>query len=269
MEPHQMTPAGDQQVLNELRGTILRMVYHAREGHIPSAFSVVDILYTLYRYCLRVDPVHPDREDRDYFLLSKGHSGTALYPVLAHFGFFEADSLLQYCKPGSRFGGHPDALKVPGVEICSGSLGHGIAMGVGLGLGLRLKNITKKVVVLVGDGEMEEGSFWESIMMARNTGLTNLIVIADCNNSQGYSHPFDFIRILQSFDWATAEVNGHDVEALEATLRPLIHGPLTSPTFVAARTRKGHGIARFVGEHAWHRRTPTESELRECLEELK
>lgn len=129
----------DTQNLNGLRKTILEMVFNAKEGHIPSAFSILEILYVLYRDCLKFDPNSVKSEGRDYFVLSKGHAGAGLYAVLAHFGFFKTSDLLTYCQPGSPFGGHPDSLKVPGVEVCSGSLGHGIAMAVGIAMGLRIK----------------------------------------------------------------------------------------------------------------------------------
>ncbi len=261
--------ASDQITLRSLRSTILQMVFRAKEGHIPSAYSILEILYVLYKYCLRVDPKECKNPDRDYFMLSKGHAGAGLYAVLGHFGYFESELLTTYCQPGSLFGGHPDSCKVPGVEVSSGSLGHGIAMGIGAAMGLRLRGIDKKVVVVVGDGEMDEGSFWESMMMAKNQGLNNLIVIADCNGSQKYSYPFRILDILTSMEWGVKEVDGHDTELLREVLQPALLEPRDQPVFICARTIKGYGVKRFVGEHAWHRRTPTELELAEILKELE
>ena len=254
--------------VKSLRRIILQMVHSAKEGHIPSAFSIVDILYVLYRDCLKYDPANPKCAERDCFVLSKGHAGAALYATLAHFGFFSGEDLKHYCTQGSKFGGHPDALKAPGVEVSSGSLGHGIAMAVGMAMAMRLEKSSRKVVALVGDGEMDEGSFWESVMLARNLGLDNLIVIADCNGSQKYSYPYDYAKILKSYDWAASEVNGHDLDALSQLLTPLVREPTAGPQFVVAHTEKGHGVARFVGEHGWHRRTPTDNEMIELMREL-
>lgn len=266
-----MATVTDQDIenLKDLRRTILQIVFHAKEGHIPSAFSILEILYILYRDCLRFDPkAAKNSDDRDYFVLSKGHAGAGLYAVLAHFGFFTKNELMGYCRPGSRFGGHPDALKVPGVEVSTGSLGHGIAVAVGIAMGLHLRKSPRKAVVLVGDGEMDEGSFWESVMMIRSLGLDNIIIIADCNRSQKYAHQFDYVRILEGFDWKTSSVDGHDLRALSDQLRALIQTQGSGPAFVVAHTEKGHGIQRFVGDHGWHRRTPTTDEMTEFLREL-
>jgi len=245
------------------------MVAAAREGHIPSAFSILDILYVLYQDCLHTNPGAPQDPDRDYFILSKGHAGAALYAVLAHFGFFASALLETYCRRGSILGGHPDRLKVPGVEVSAGSLGHGIAMGVGVALGLRHKGSARKVVVLVGDGEAEEGSFWESITMIKNTGLTNLVVILDQNRSQRYAHPFRMQEILAGFDWSAQTVDGHDVQALSRCLVPLVRTTQVRPAFVVANTTKGFPVARFMNDPSWHRRSPNDDELREILQEIQ
>ncbi len=254
--------------LQRLRQTILKMVFSAKEGHIPSAFSILEIIYFLYSHCLKFDPRTPKSSERDYFILSKGHAGAALYVVLQEFGFFPEEHLTTYCKPTSILGGHPDLTRVPGVEVCAGSLGHGVAIANGIALGLRQRNCANKVVVLVGDGEMEEGSFWESVMMAKNLDLQNLIIIADYNQSQEYSFKFDYQAILNSFEFNVISVNGHDLEDLNNKVKPLFKEQPSRPTFVLARTEKGHGIKSFLGDRAWHRRTPTEVELQALLEEL-
>jgi transketolase len=257
-----------ERALIEIRRTILEMVFQAKEGHVPSAFSILEILYILYQDCLHYDSKNPKSEDRDYFILSKGHAGAGLYGILSHFGFLVPESLMSYCQLGSIYGGHPDTVKVPGVEVSTGSLGHGIAMAVGIAYGLRIKKSPRKVVVLVGDGEMDEGSFWESIMLAKNLSLSNLVVIADCNQSQKYSHRFEYAKIISSFGWETLEVDGHDLKALSKTLQPLVHDTQNGPTFLVAHTTKGYGVQRFIGEHGWHRRTPTPIEMAELREEL-
>jgi len=263
-----MNDSEDYQKLRKLRAKIVKMVFEAKEGHIPSAFSVVDIIYFLYLRCLEFDVSAPKRMDRDRFILSKGHAGAALYVVLQHFGFFAEEHLLNYCKSNAILGGHPDCNKVPGVEVCSGSLGHGIAISVGLALGLRQRNIKSNVVALVGDGEMEEGSFWESIMLAKNLDLTHLIVIGDCNSSQKYSFPFKYGDILKKFGWHVIEVQGHDLTDLELKLEPLFKKNRKFPVFVLAHTVKGYGIQALEGDRSWHRRTPTESEMDAFFKEL-
>lgn len=257
--------------LRALRRTIVEMVYRSGEGHIPSAFSILEIVYVLYKHCLRFQPRDPAWDGRDIFVLSKGHAGAALYAVLSAAGFFERNLLLAYCQPGSRFGGHPDRNKVPGVEACTGSLGHGIAMSAGISIVLRHRKQENRVVVLVGDGEMEEGSFWESMMLIRDLGLRNIVVIADVNRSQQkYACGFDFAKILGGFGWGTSTVNGHDLAALESCLQESLRRSAGGPQFVVAETVKGFGVARFAlpGDNAWHRRTPTAEEYREIMTEL-
>lgn len=262
-----------EKILKDLRSTILEMVYHAGEGHIPSAFSILEILYVLYRDCLTIDPEDAKNVDRDYFILSKGHAGAALYAVLSQFGFIDRESLFSYCKPKSPYGGHPDLNKVNGVEVCSGSLGHGVAMAAGIAMANKHYGRRGKVVTLVGDGEMDEGSFWETVMLARNLDLSNFIVIADCNESQlKYSKDFEFNTILKSFGWNSLVVDGHCLASLSDILVPLLKVNQTAPTFVVAKTIKGSGIERFIAkgtDNAWHRRTPTQIELSEILGELK
>ncbi len=256
------------EVVKQMRRTVLQMVYTAREGHLPSSFSIMDLLYVLYRDCLHIDPHHPKAPDRDRFILSKGHASAALYAVLSHFGFFDATHLSTYCQPGSLLGGHPDCQKVPGVEASTGSLGHGIAIGCGLAIGLRQQGSPRQVVVLVGDGEMDEGSFWESVMMAKNLALSNLVVIADCNGSQHYSHSFDYEGILRSMGWQAHTVDGHHLSELRRDLVPRVRASRTAPLFVRANTQKGYPIRRFTGDHGWHRRTPTEEEMADLMAEL-
>ena len=259
----------DQNQINLLKGQILKMVFSAKEGHIPSAFSILDILFVLYRDVLRFDSVNPKAVDRDIFVLSKGHAGAALYAVLGHFNFFSSELLDSYCKSGSLFGGHPDALKVPGVEVSSGSLGHGIAMATGIATAIKQKGQDRRVFVLVGDGEMDEGSFWESIMLIRNLNLKNLVLIADFNKSQKYSFNYDYANILKAFGWSVKDINGHDHNEILKALQEPNRMNQREPHFILAHTVKGQGIKRFLGEHAWHRRTPTETELSELISELE
>jgi transketolase len=260
--------ANDQEALKAIRRQILEMVFRAKEGHVPSAFSILEILYVLYKSALRYDAQNPKWEGRDRFVLSKGHAGAGLYAILAEFGFFKREILNTYCQPGSILGGHPDSKKVPGVEVSTGSLGHGIAVGAGMAAALNLSKSEAKVVCLVGDGEMDEGSFWETVMFARNANLNNLVVIADCNRSQKYSHGFNYAKILNSFGWDSTEVEGHNIEALTSLLVPAVREKRQNPLFITAHTTKGYGVQRFIGEHGWHRRTPTQAELDELFLEL-
>lgn len=252
------------------RALIARMVFYAQEGHIPSAYSIVEILDVLYEDFLNLSPQNIHDPGRNIFVLSKGHAGAALYAVLANRGFVDEKDLLNYCKAGSSFGGHPDRTKVPGIEVSSGSLGHGIAIAVGMAYAKKLKNLPGKVVVLVGDGEMEEGSFWESLMLAKDLNLSNIVVIADANQSQvKYSHAHRFADVLASMEWQTSKVDGHDIPALQQCFTRAFESH--SPCFILAETTKGFGVDRFVakGDNAWHRRTPTFEELEEILKELE
>ncbi len=247
------------------RREILKIVEHSRRGHIISAFSVVEILRVLYEDILRIDPANPLDPGRDRFILSKGHGCLALYAVLADRGFFPRRELYSFCEHGSILGGHPQFGKVPGVEASTGSLGHGLPIGVGFALGARMDGRDYRTFVLTGDGECDEGSMWEAAMAASKHKLDNLTVMVDYNKMQCYGTTFEvqdlepFAAKWKSFGFAVREVDGHDVRALRRLLRrvPLAEG---KPTAVICHTVKGRGIPSLEKNAAWHHKSKISDE---------
>jgi transketolase len=258
-----------------LRRMILDVVRRSRRGHVGSAFSIVEVLRALYDDILRVDPAHPDRHDRDRFILSKGHGCLALYVQLAERGFFPRAALASFCEDGSLLGGHPQAGKVPGVEASTGSLGHGLPVGVGIALHGRLTGRDFRTVVLLGDGECNEGSVWEAALCAAKHRLERLTVLVDYNKMQCYASTTEVLDLeplaakWRSFGFAVREVDGHDVRALRRVLRaaPFAAG---HPSAVICHTVKGRGIARCEGNPQWHHKSRiSDDELGELEGELE
>ena len=252
--------------LNHLRRQILTATAATKEGHIPSALSVLEILWVLYNRVLRVDPKNPNCDDRDRFVLSKGHGSLALYAVLAERGFFPDKELSNFAEFSSRLGGHPDCNKVPGVEVSTGSLGHGLPTGVGMALGLRIRKIDRRVYVLVGDAECNEGSIWEAVLLAAHHKLSNLTCVVDYNHSTDRALGMgDMSSKFASFGWAAAVVNGHDTEAIYAALS---QPDRQRPTAVIAETIKGFGCKRMENDPSWHHRAPSPEELASIIQEM-
>ncbi len=248
-----------------VRENILRVSHRSGHGHIPSCFSVVESLLAVYA-AMRHDPAAPGRDDRDRFVLSKGHAALAHYCVLARQGYFPVDEVERFGGYCSTFGCHADRHKVPGVEASTGSLGHGIALAVGMALGLRIQGAASRVYTLVGDGEANEGSVWEALLAAADLRLANLTVLYDDNRSHGrglqISNPTEK---LAAFGCHVHEVDGHDLDALSSALA----APTDRVKAVVARTVKGFGCPTLASNHyAWHRRSPNDAELAQLLEEL-
>ena len=241
----------------ELRRKILTMVEAGRRGHIPSALSPMEILRILYDEVLRVDPRNPLWKDRDRCILSKGHGCLALYVLLAEKGFFPAEELLKYCKSDGILGGHPERGKVPGVEASTGSLGHGLSIGVGMAVNARLEKSDYRTFVILGDGEQNEGSVWEAAMVASKHRLNRLTVISDYNKRMTYDSTY-VVQDLEplaakwsSFGFEVREVDGHDLEALRAAFRALPFHP-EKPSQIICHTVKGKGIPVLEADPAWH-----------------
>lgn len=255
----------------DLRRRIVELVTHGKGGHIPSAFSIVDIIATLYERVLRVDPAQPKAASRDHFILSKGHGCAALYAVLERHGFLcraQTDSYLGY---DSILGGHPDRTKVPGAEASTGSLGHGLPFSVGVALGLKIDGLPNKVITLVGDGECHEGTVWEAALVAQNLSLGNLCCIVDYNDSaaQILPHP-DIAAQWRAFGWSVAEVDGHDPDAIAAaTASFMADGANSPPQAIIARTVKGRGVSFLEGHGPWHHRIPNPEEFAAIMTELQ
>ncbi len=253
-----------------LRKGILHIVEHSRRGHIISAFSVVEILRVLYDDILKMNPADPAWPDRDRFILSKGHGCLALYPILAEKGFFPRKHLATFCESGSILGGHPQYGKVPGVEASTGSLGHGLPIGVGFGLAARLNGKNYRTFVLLGDGECQEGSVWEAALAAGKHRLDSLTVLVDYNKMQCYGPLCEVLNLepfaakWKSFGFAVKEIDGHDLRALRRVLRAV---PLEAgrPTAIICHTVKGKGIPTLEKNAAWHHKSKISDEDMKAL----
>src|ERR1017187_8933219 len=249
----------------ELRRLVIQMVEGDRRGHIGPALSLIEILRVLYDSFLRFDPENPAWLDRDRFILSKGHGCLALYAILADKGFFPKEDLPNFCKPTSALGGHPERGKAAGIEATTGALGHGLPMGVGMALAAKIRRQTQRVVVVVGDGEINEGSVWEAAMSAAKHKLSNLTVFVDYNKLQSYGPTREVLDLepltykWRSFGFQVEEVDGHDVEALEGLVKRL---PLDSnkPTAVICHTVKGKGFPFAEGKAEWHHKSGLSAE---------
>jgi len=252
--------------INSLKRDIVLATIAIGEGHIPSAFSILDILWVLYNRVAHLNPTDPKAANRDRFILSKGHGSLALYAVLAEKGFFPISELERFGAFDSRLGGHPDCNKVPGVEASTGSLGHGLPMGVGMALGMRIRGINRRVFVVIGDGESNEGSIWESALLASHHRLSQLTCIVDYNHSTDRALSMgDIGEKFRSFGWAATTINGHDHDALYDALT---RSEPDRPTAIIAETVKGHGCRQMENNPAWHHRVPTPGELPSILQEL-
>jgi transketolase len=250
----------------ELKKTIIDSAHKAKEGHIPSALSILDILIVLYDKILDIDPKNPESYSRDRFVLSKGHASLGLYVILAKKGFFSHTNLYEFGKFESFLGGHPNRNKVPGVEASTGSLGHGLPIALGIALGLKIKKNNHKVYVLIGDGEANEGTVWESAMIAAHHNLNNLICIVDHNHSTDRAVKIcELEDKFRSFGWEAKTIDGHDHEAIYEALTSL---HTAKPTAIIAQTIKGKGIKMMENDPAWHHRFPTDEELEQILKEL-
>jgi transketolase len=252
--------------MDRLRSQIADLVHASGEGHIPSSFSIVDILDVLYGRVLRVDAADPDSFDRDYFVLSKGHGALALYVVLAKYGLLDLETLATYGTADSVLGGHPDSSQLDFVEASTGSLGHGFPTSVGIALGLLIQGRRNRVYALLGDGECHEGTVWESANVAANQGLVNLTAIIDFNGSAAQLMPNDDMAAKwAAFGWSVQEVDGHSESQLEdALLAP----PKGKPKAVVAHTTKGKGVSFIEGHGIWHHRVPNDGELSAIHREL-
>ena len=250
----------------EIRRNILRASRASGHGHIPTTFSVIEMLCAVYE-TMKFDPARPDWPERDLFVLSKGHAALGFYSVLAHYGFFKPEELLTYGAFQSRLGCHPDRLKVPGVELSTGSLGHGVAVAVGMALALRIQNSPRRVFTLIGDGESNEGMVWEAVMVAANLRLANLAILYDNNGSQRRSLPIpNPTERFKAFGCDTLEVDGHDLEALKAALAK----PAATVKVVVGNAIKGCGCPTLAANmFEWHRKSPNPEQFEQFMKELE
>ena len=253
------------------RRSIVRMISAAGQGHIGGDLSVTDILTTLFAYTLRIDPAQPDLTGRDRFILSKGHCAAALYSTLAFTGYFSPASLSTFMAPLSELNGHPNRNKIPGVETNTGPLGHGLPVAVGQAVAAKLAKTDARVFVVMGDGEMQEGSNWEALMAASHFGLDNLAAIVDRNRLQQGARTEDTNALdplderLAAFGCEVRDIDGHDYDALIDAFRPSTTG---KPVAIVANTTKGKGISFVEDRVEWHHKVPSPEQVELALEEL-
>jgi transketolase len=254
---------------SDLRIRIVQMISKAKEGHIPSSFSIVDTINFLYEKILRYDPKNPNWKDRDYFILSKGHGAAALFAVFEKFNFIRKDDIGNYSNSIGILGGHPDSTNVPGVEASTGSLGHGFPFAVGIAMGLIIKKQTNKVFCLVGDGECQEGTIWESANIAANQHLKNLTVFVDWNGSAAQLLPIDDLENKwKSFGWSTITIDGHDDNQLDNAYKKLNKENSNKPRVILLKNIKGKGVSFLEGHGSWHHKIPTDNEYELIVKEL-
>jgi transketolase len=257
-----------------IRNMILEMIVSAGKGHIGGAFSCTDILVALYYGgILRFNPSNPDWNERDRFILSKGHSGVAVYAILADLGFFANSELTSICRNGSMLGGHPDR-NIPGIEADTGSLGHGLGIASGLALSAKIDNKDFMTVVLLGDGECQEGSVWEAAMFAAQHKLNNLVAIVD-RNRQGVTDFTEdsaslepFVDKWRGFNWAAKEINGHSFEEIFGALRSYRSFESFKPLVIIANTIKGKGVSFMERKLEWHHNVPSGENLKIARQEF-
>jgi len=258
---------------NKIRKLSLQMVNRARASHIGSALSIADIVAILYESVLRINPNDPDWEDRDRFILSKGHACVAVYSALAIRGFIKETELDSYGQDYSRLMNHI-SHKVPGVEFSTGSLGHGLSFGIGKAFAAKIKGDKWKTYVLMSDGELAEGSNWEAFLFASHHRLDNVVVVVDYNKLQSFTSVEKTLNIepiaekLKSFGWDVREANGHDDEELQTLL---LQTPWTKnkPSILIAHTIKGKGVSFMENSVDWHYKSPNDEQLAIALSEIE
>jgi transketolase len=244
-------------ISKHLRRLVVEALEGGGRGHLGSSMSIIEIIHSLYDGYLSITEDNVNSIDRDRFILSKGHGCLALYAVLVDRGFIPREELTTFCKATSRLGGHPERNKIPGVEASTGALGHGLSIGVGMALAARIQERPTKVVVLMGDGEINEGSVWEAAMSASKHRLSNLTVMVDYNKLQSYGLTKEVLDLeplidkWESFGFSTVEVDGHNIDAIKATLSRL---PFNAerPSAIICHTIKGKGFPFAEGNPHWH-----------------
>jgi transketolase len=261
------------ELARRIRVHVLRMVHHANASHVGTCFSLADILAVLYSGVLNIEPGRPDHPNRDRFVLSKGHGAAALYAVLAETGFFPSRWLENYCDDLSPLAGHASHRDVPGVEVSTGALGHGLSLGCGMALAGRSSTDPYCAFVALSDGELNEGAIWEAAMFAGHHKLSNLTAIVDANGLQGFGSVVDVLNLeplaqkWEASGWRVSEVDGHDHMALYDALTSS-GTSVDRPHVVLARTIKGKGVSFMENKLEWHYRSPNDEQLAAALLEI-
>ena len=260
----------------EVRRNILKMVHNAKSGHPGGSLSGADILTVLYEKCLNI-PTNWDKDSdfdkRDRFIISKGHASPLLYAILAQHGIISKDELLTFRKMNSKLQGHPARGYLPGIETSTGSLGQGLSVGCGIAMGLKLDKNPAKVVVYMGDGELQEGSCWEAFMQAAHRNLDNLIAIIDRNKLQidGCTENVmalgDVSEKIKAFGWNVIEIDGHNIEEIYSAVEKAKESD--KPFAIIAKTIKGKGVSFMENQAGWHGKAPNDEQLELALKELE
>jgi len=256
-----------------VRRDVLRMVHRTRASHVGSCFSMADILAVLYGCAMNVDPTQPENPKRDRLIVSKGHSAAAIYATLANCGFFPREWLDCYCDNGGLLAGHV-SHQVPGVELSTGSLGHGLPVALGMALAAKIDADGRRIFVIVSDGECDEGAIWEAALFAGHHRVDNLTVLVDYNKIQSFGRVADVLQLepfaakWRAFGWAVREIDGHDHEVIRETLNalPLEEG---KPGLMLCHTIKGKGVSFMEDQLPWHYKSPNDEQLKQALAELE
>ncbi len=258
----------------QVRMSVIEGTFNAKSGHPGGSLSVSDLMTYLYMYKLNVKPEDPQWDDRDRFVLSKGHTAPALYGALALRGFFPQDEIKTLRKPGSRLQGHPSMHMTPGVDMSTGSLGQGISVAVGMALGAKINKKDYRVYTILGDGEIEEGQVWEAAMFAGAKKLDNLVVVVDNNNLQidgtieEVNSPYPIDEKFKAFGFNVINIDGHDFDQIDDafTAAENFKG---APTAIIAKTVKGKGVSFMENQVGWHGKAPSAEEYEQAMAELK
>lgn len=262
-----------EETARHLRVEVLKMLHTSQSGHTGGSLSAIDVMTVLYYQRMRHNPSNPAWEDRDRFVLSKGHAAPALYACLAGCDYFPKEDLKTLRRLGSHLQGHPDMNKTPGVDVCTGSLGQGISQAVGLAMAARLASRPSRVYTLLGDGEVQEGQVWEAAMSAAHYGLGNLCAIIDQNGLQIDGATEDVMNVgplgpkFLAFNWHVLEVDGHDIQAISRAFDEA-EAETDRPTAIIARTVKGKGVSFFEHKASYHGVAPSDDELERALAAL-
>jgi transketolase len=262
-----------EQLSRQIRAEIIAVAHETETIHVGSCLSCVDILAALYFSSLSVRPEEPDWPERDRFILSKGHAALGLYTVLAHRGFFPRELVRTFNKEASPFTEHPVWGNLPGIEATSGSLGHGLGIGSGMALAAKIAGKLYRTVVLISDGECDEGSVWEAALFAPAHHLDNLVVIVDYNKWQACGRSNEILNLsplkekFSAFGWAAYEVDGHDIGAMTGLFAAVRASP-GRPVAIIAHTVKGKGVSFMEDDNNWHYRVPSADDVRKAHQEL-
>ncbi|MEE0742598.1 MAG: transketolase [Emergencia sp.] len=262
-----------QQLAAKVRIDVIRAIHSAGSGHPGGSLSAADLVTALYFKEMNIDPADPAKQDRDKFILSKGHAGPVQYAALAERGYYPVSDMMSLRKMGSKFQGHPNMHKVPGIEMSTGSLGQGISVSVGMALANKIDGNPGRVYTLLGDGELQEGLVWEAAMSAAHYGLDNLVAIVDFNGLQIDGKNDDVMTVkpidekFKAFGWNVVVIDGHDFDQIFDAFDQA-RACKDKPTAIIAKTHKGRGVSFMEDNPGWHGKAPNAEEAKQAVEEL-